>query len=549
MSLRELNGLGEAKEMAASALHVRIAGELRREIENAAGGSLSPRHILARKYGVSTGTVQAALALLKRDGVIIGGRGRPPRIIDPTESSSDETNSKRPSSWLTIAGYIEKSIVSGEFKAGDIFPKQSHYARLHRISVHTLQKALTHLVDGNVLHRDGRQYLVGGKPRLDTHAGDPLFIPVVLLLLETQRTWLNRLNSSHGNFFRGFEAEAERFGIRMSPVFVDKKNGRREFPAGGREVYAYAKSLGGYYCGVIIPDANFAPEECRQWGRIFDSLKRPSVWFDPRGRFSRDLCGVHSVMCREDEREFVRTGLEHLHMLGHGRIWYGYDPVVAWHEKRSRQLKEIAEKLSPVPQITIDNSLADRVAAGIDKAKQRLTSFASSRDAMLRDRVNEFLALVKRKGLSLSEPLKQNPDMDTFSYFQKLLSARAMNFSWYEDVSTIFRLCAWDGAIDSIRESQSTAVIMPNDAMARIFYNCLLLRNIGIPSDMSLVSYDNAEMRRVYPISSVDRGYLRLGYWAFHVIMDDIPTPVDGNGCIYATPFLRNAGSLGPPAP
>jgi GntR family transcriptional regulator len=66
-------------------LHERIAGELRDRIARGAlhaGEQLPSEARLCGEFGVSRGTVRQALAALRTEGLISGGRGRPPVVRD-----------------------------------------------------------------------------------------------------------------------------------------------------------------------------------------------------------------------------------------------------------------------------------------------------------------------------------------------------------------------------------------------------------------------------------------------------------------------------------
>jgi GntR family transcriptional regulator len=60
-----------------------IAGSLRRDIHSGAlapGAAVPSEAQLSAQYGVSRGTVRQALAALRAEGLITGGRGRPPQV-------------------------------------------------------------------------------------------------------------------------------------------------------------------------------------------------------------------------------------------------------------------------------------------------------------------------------------------------------------------------------------------------------------------------------------------------------------------------------------
>jgi GntR family transcriptional regulator len=67
----------------AASRHARIASTLRRQIESgalAAGAPLPSEAQLSAEFDVSRGTVRQALAALRAEGLIAGGRGRPPVV-------------------------------------------------------------------------------------------------------------------------------------------------------------------------------------------------------------------------------------------------------------------------------------------------------------------------------------------------------------------------------------------------------------------------------------------------------------------------------------
>jgi GntR family transcriptional regulator len=78
----------------ATPLHARVADDIRRRIllgELSPGHALPSEAALALQFGASRGTIRTALAHLRREGLIGGGQGRPPKVRDATVSQPFES--------------------------------------------------------------------------------------------------------------------------------------------------------------------------------------------------------------------------------------------------------------------------------------------------------------------------------------------------------------------------------------------------------------------------------------------------------------------------
>lgn len=87
-------------------LHARVAGELRDRIVHGAlpaGTPVPSEAQLSSEFEVSRGTVRAALATLRREGLIAGGQGRQPTVRDTSLSQPFE-NLLSFSSWAEQIG-------------------------------------------------------------------------------------------------------------------------------------------------------------------------------------------------------------------------------------------------------------------------------------------------------------------------------------------------------------------------------------------------------------------------------------------------------------
>jgi GntR family transcriptional regulator len=87
-------------------MHVRIAEELRRRIATGAlrvGDPVPSEHQLCESFGVSRSTVRQALASLRAEGVIGGGRGKPP-VVRPATVAQDFAELVSFSAWAHAHG-------------------------------------------------------------------------------------------------------------------------------------------------------------------------------------------------------------------------------------------------------------------------------------------------------------------------------------------------------------------------------------------------------------------------------------------------------------
>lgn len=74
-------------------LHAQVAGDLRTRIlggELPTGSPIPSEAQLCAQFGASRGTIRSALATLRREGLIGGGRGRPPEVLDTALSQPFE---------------------------------------------------------------------------------------------------------------------------------------------------------------------------------------------------------------------------------------------------------------------------------------------------------------------------------------------------------------------------------------------------------------------------------------------------------------------------
>lgn len=138
--------------MAERGSYLRIAGELRREVESGglSPGSLLPsEHSLAKTYSVSRGTARAALTVLVDAGLaeVVPGKGR--RLVGHAEAQSPVT------AWEKVAADLRRRLRSRRPLATPL-PSEAELSAEHGVSRNTVRRAYRQLVEeGLVVVRHG----------------------------------------------------------------------------------------------------------------------------------------------------------------------------------------------------------------------------------------------------------------------------------------------------------------------------------------------------------------------------------------------------------
>ena len=202
-----------------------------------------------------------------------------------------------------------------------------------------------------------------------------------------------------------------------------------------------------------------------------------------------------------DEARVSRCAVEALTSFGHRRVGYPLDATVPWQVTRLELMREAAARAG---------SAFDIVAMPMD---------AVPPDAPRR-------AAVVRRLAKLSELPRH-----------RLGEALARTEHTLPDLNWMFA---------GMADPRITALVAPSDEHGSRLFAWLASLRVRLPERFSLLSFDNYRSYRALPLSSVNFGFGRLGYFAFHSILRLIPTPRDQHGAILAQPFVAHRGSLGP---
>jgi DNA-binding GntR family transcriptional regulator len=135
-----------------------VAAELRRRIADGVyvPGSLLPSsRELCAEFGVADGTVRRAIGELIREGVLTGGQGRRPAVVQPgdTQGSPHERAVEVIRTWIR----------TGQLAPGAALPTETELTQLLGVSRYAVREVVAELErSGEVVNRPGRRRTVAG---------------------------------------------------------------------------------------------------------------------------------------------------------------------------------------------------------------------------------------------------------------------------------------------------------------------------------------------------------------------------------------------------
>ena len=396
------------------------------------------------------------------------------------------------SSIELVTHRIRGQIASGQILRGTKLPKIAFIAHTHGVSTATVVSALRVLEGEGCIHKTGKSWICGGRPRPPEEPRAESWNSIILLL-HTPNLWKSLHNPRCGDFCRRIEKEALEAHVQLRYCITEHTG---EISGGfnhrGRKGFGnLAGSLGSKYLGTLIPcDSKMLPD-LLNWIHFTKAFKRPTVWFDccdedleakdiakPKGLFYR---------CHYSESATVCEIVSSLQRYGHRKIGYIGMKEEPWVRSRLRMLRSVSEARNLGMEF-IDANTQDHTTLPVQEI------FSS----ILGPRLNK-----------------------------KLLQTPAER----------------DSAIAEVLHRGATVLLAANDHVGVRLLPRLLDLGFQIPSDVSFLSVDNTPS--VIPMSSISSGFDYLGYAALHTMLNDIPNTSDKWGNIAAQPRLFDRGTLG----
>jgi DNA-binding transcriptional regulator YhcF (GntR family) len=179
----------------------------------AQGSKLPPIRLLSHQAGVSVGTMMAALALLRQQGMISGAKNR--RAIVGQELPNEKDTQEHTLVWQKKQNKLEQDLLSGVFRQSQFLPSLKELGFRYDVSFRTLQKMFGLLGKKGLIKRQGRHYCQR------SNAGHNEHRRVIFITTKGHLSQISALNHEHNRIVGLFENECLRMILQLEVVEID----------------------------------------------------------------------------------------------------------------------------------------------------------------------------------------------------------------------------------------------------------------------------------------------------------------------------------------
>jgi DNA-binding GntR family transcriptional regulator len=484
-------------------LAVATANKLEQDIRQSSASCLQSIPVLCRTYDVSRTTMLAAVRILRDKGTLLFKRGSRILIKDRSPVRYRTTLAR------TLANTIRKNIEDGALKLGKELPKISYYAAACHMSRDAVCEAMALVAEEQLIHKQGRSWMVG-PPRIDNMERLAFSTqrdtnrPVVLILVPFYVFWNYYMRHFHARpFLHSVIDELHRCGTEYRVVVAGENDLPPFIPAGRHAITRLIEELGSRYRGMLAA-TNTQQAGWQRWSDWFASYGRPFLYFldDTAGaeKAARQQLPSGVFRCFHSESATADVLIEALGAWGHHRIGFLHMPSMDtedWYAARRTALEE----------------------------------------ACSRSGAQMGMSLIDIHDMAWHEPretlrqLSETPDED------------GAGSGGHHTATQDTRLPALAALLD--RRHEISAVVATNDRIAVQVLLGLETAKIRVPRDLSIISFDNDPAFAVYPLTTIDMGYTRMGYFAAHLLAADIPVRTDRYNNLLCKPYLVDRGTMG----
>jgi len=516
--------------------------QLRSMVAAARNSRLPTLRELTGRFGVPRPWVHNLIHRLRDEGTLEVRRKGGITIRQNNEHLPRRATSAPPEEKLYRR--LRARLASGVYRTGQPLPKTAFLANTEHVGTRIVGRVYRRLLHDGLAHANGRS-LYAGPPDSADDIGMVRHTKCVLVVQSHEATW-DELSISWWAlpFTQSFMREMSLYGVEPRTVLMNQGPGPSgaAVPSGRAEIAHLVNSLGERLLGVFVVNMCWMyqakpTQEVLETMRWLCGFGKPVVSFDHLGNAHErwiepalqavldeallwpELHKQH-VRCTIDVCDIVRTAASALHTNGHRLVGYPMPgKVPPWMSGRRRLFRLVGSELNPP-------------IAMVDKAG--CPPLFSPGPGM---RIRDVLGILR-------------PMHEPFAHAMREVVAgmgreSARISALAGDQKDLIHLTAHLGAF--MIQPGLTAIVAPNDELARRFYPWFAAAKIRVPEDCTLLSFDDRQEKTYpYTISSINFGFDNLGYTAFHILLGDIPIAADKYLSVTAKSRINHYATIGP---
>lgn len=444
---------------------------------------------LASRAGVSYVTMWKALKRLKERKVVVAGEGSGKTLFFSGKAENEKLVEKpveksyrdKPAggSWGYVADQLYKEIVSGRYRGGEKLPSCKELQQRYGASFATLKKALIHLIDEHIVEPRSSGYYV---PSLTGNTGHARIVAIGCGW-EDGKIWVDYQDK---NYFRVLESECIRMNIRLDVVVHFQHRGRLRFlhTASKKEYDLSDRTILGFI--FIVANLESTPEEVLE--RLV-RIRRNVAVLDVVGGWNVPRCaqGNRQVQIFTATASVLPAKRVAQYLLGrnHRQIAF-FSPFhkALWSQRRFETIEEMFTRAGYPDGVR--PMVYDEYAYQWDYLKN------PDHEEDLRLLVDQYR---EWKREAHGEIFKRFGNLG-YSIVKYITEWNCASGEIYEKMKPLFE--------EALAEKGITAWVMANDFAATIAMDFLKEREIHIPEDLSIISFDNTLDAMEYQLTSFD---------------------------------------------
>jgi DNA-binding transcriptional regulator YhcF (GntR family) len=454
-------------------------------------GVLPSIRILAKSSGVSFVTMWKAVRSLTDAGLIANGpegnrfvAGVRKETIAFTSlnlggEGDNEDNVLFGSVQQNITDKLYKDIVSGRFTANEKLPSCKEMQLMYGVSFSTLKKSLSVLVDEQILEHKSNGYYIPPLTGCTGHAR----IVAIGCGWEDGKIWVDHQDK---NYFRAIESECIRMNVQLDVAVHYRNQGRLQFvhSASGKEYDLEDRSILGYIFIVanLDSDPNEVLERLVRLKRSVAVLDVVGGWKVPQSARGNRFIQLFTTTASQLPAKRVA---QYLLSKGHKRIGF-FSPFhkALWSERRLSIIDEMFSRAGNIDGVV--PYVNDKFAYQWDYLNK------NEQYEDLRALIGQYNQWKKEASGTVFKKFGTSG----YNIAKYITEWNCASSEIYEHMEPLFAKAFEDRTI--------TAWVMANDFTATMGMDYLKEKNVKVPQELSVISFDNTIDAMEYQLTSYD---------------------------------------------